>query len=132
VAKLRRYLGPRKVLAQDNIHCKVYCSRYGAVVGSANFSTNGLEIMGERAGNLEAGVYIAQSEKSFTAIRAWCHDMAEEATRIEPETLRMLQALWLKRKKFGRAKKGKKSKSSKNRKPLTLRQFLSNPIAQNG
>lgn len=72
----------------DNLHAKVYCSRYGAIVCSANLSTNGLELLeGKHANMCEAGVYIPAKGKNSVKQRAykdilqWCVRKEKDAKK---------------------------------------------------
>jgi hypothetical protein len=65
--------GDLKVL--DGLHAKIYVSRAGAVVGSANASTNGIGLTNGEERNMAAGVFFARDSTGWQqaiAFFEWC------------------------------------------------------------
>lgn len=59
-----------------NLHAKVYCSEFGAIVGSANLSANGLELLDGTPANLtETAVLVSADEKAYRDIYNWCQEI---------------------------------------------------------
>lgn len=79
-----------KARQRDNLHAKVIWTEYGAIVGSANASSNGLpEEEDSSDGLLEAGV-IVQDPAELKAIADWFQNLFEhESRKIEPRDLKL-------------------------------------------
>lgn len=71
----------------DQLHAKVIWTPTGAVVGSANASSNGLpEEESHSNGLLEAGIYLTDA-RQLAAIERWFGKLFEQARSITPEDL---------------------------------------------
>ena len=117
IEKLTRYLGKENVRQYKSFHAKVYACDSGAVVCSANLSTNGLELLSEPANQLEAGIFIGKDELAYKAILDWQDDIIKNSKVIEDWELQ-------RRKENYSAVKGKVRKS--NKQILTLSEVLQN------
>lgn len=75
------------------LHSKVYLTRQGAVVGSANASTNGL---GEEVspGTIEATI-LTRSPTSLKDIQHWFDEMWKRALEVDEQTLRKARLAWI-------------------------------------
>ena len=58
-----------------NLHAKVYVSEAGAVVGSANATSNGLAFNGRAAGLEEAACFIPREDGEWNRIRSWAENL---------------------------------------------------------
>lgn len=78
----------------DNLHAKVVIGSTSAIVGSANFSTNGLQLEGiESQGWSEAGV-LTSSPEHLSAMRRWFEAEWLRARRISSVDLAHAFELW--------------------------------------
>lgn len=77
----------RKARQHDKLHAKVIWTRKGAIVGSANASSNGLPQEEDQTGSLiEAGVFI-NSPETLAAIRTWFDRLYKKADPIAKSDL---------------------------------------------
>lgn len=87
------------VKQQNDLHAKVILSTDVAIVGSANLSTNGLQLEGgESAGWSEAGVLVTTSEE-LRDIARWFEAEWSRAREITTSHLDSAEAAWLLRRK---------------------------------
>jgi len=87
------------VKQQDDLHAKVILGTDVAIVGSANMSTNGLQLEGgESAGWSEAGVLVTTSEE-LRDIARWFEAAWSRARDIDASHLDSAEAAWLLRRK---------------------------------
>ncbi|MGK5083737.1 phospholipase D family protein [Bdellovibrionota bacterium FG-1] len=88
----KKHFRVRKI---KNLHAKVYCSSRGAIVGSANLSTNGLELYeGVPAALIEAAVFISPDEPAYRKIRQWCKTKEKQSQSISSAELKKKIAWW--------------------------------------
>lgn len=79
----------------SGLHAKVVISSAGAVVSSANMSTNGLGAEGaDASGTIEAGYFISADSKEHDGIEAWYEELWRQATPITDQDLAKAQTLW--------------------------------------
>jgi hypothetical protein len=79
------------------LHAKIICTPTFAIVGSANFSTNGLNIEdGEYSGWEEAG-YLVTNAKDVSDLAVWFEEQWSAADPISEEDLRLAKENWDKR-----------------------------------
>jgi hypothetical protein len=67
----------------DGLHAKVFWSKEGAVVGSANASANGVGFAGAAARNLEAGVYYSAGSDGWAAAGKFVRKCLKEAPIVD-------------------------------------------------
>lgn len=93
----------RKLLERDNcivlklsgLHAKVVFSSAGAVVSSANMSTNGLGEEGADASEtIEAGYFISNSLPDYKEVVAWFDNAWNMATEITDSDLAIAKEKW--------------------------------------
>jgi len=78
----------------DKLHAKVVVGCNSALVGSANFSGNGLNFEGgEIVGWEEAGILV-QDIHQIDAIRSWFNNLWTESRKIEESDLEEARARW--------------------------------------
>ena len=81
----------------DRLHAKVVVGSKTAVVGSANFSSNGLNLEGEEsAGWQEAGL-VTQDPVEIEAINSWFRTIWGDAHEISPRDIKEAKKRWKKR-----------------------------------
>lgn len=97
----------KALLARDNVvvlqlpglHAKVVVSSTGAVVSSANMSTNGLGAEGaDSSGTIEAGYFVPAGSPDHEQIADWFEEQWTKATLISPEDLTVAALRWASRK----------------------------------
>jgi hypothetical protein len=77
----------KRTRQNDKLHAKVIWTPKGAIVGSANASSNGLpEEESAAIGLVEAGVFL-DDEEDLAKIEAWFDKQYDEARTIEPSDL---------------------------------------------
>ncbi len=93
----------RSLLARDNcvvlqrtgLHAKVVIGSAGAVVSSANMSTNGLGAEGaDASGSIEAGYFVAPSGQDYQRIVNWFDTQWSEARTISEADLIAAENRW--------------------------------------
>ena len=83
-----------KALRQvERLHAKVYLSKRGAIIGSANASDNGIGFAGA-SGLIEAGILVEPDSESFKAAGIWFEGLWEKSRKIGPEALAAAEASW--------------------------------------
>ncbi len=95
--ELKRLGAPdnRSLKFHDRLHSKVYISSAGAVVGSANASTNGIGFKdGKPAGLTEAGTLYSPDEPGWIKASAWFDELYNEAKPIDAEALARVWRNW--------------------------------------
>lgn len=84
----------------NDLHAKVVLGEESAIVGSANFSANGLSLEEDEApGWREAGL-LTQDPQALQSINAWFKSLWRKAETIEDEGMEKAQAMWEKRRKI--------------------------------
>lgn len=93
----------RSLLARENcvtlklsgLHAKVVIGAEGAVVSSANMSTNGLGAEGAASsGTIEAGYFVSPSTPDYQRMTAWFDRQWMQATPITERDLAVAEARW--------------------------------------
>lgn len=93
----------RSLLSRDNcvvlklagLHAKVVIGSAGAVVSSANMSTNGLGAEGaDSSGTIEAGYFVSPSVPDYKRIAAWFDHQWIQATPITESDLAVAEERW--------------------------------------
>ena len=72
----------------ERLHAKVYVSTRGAIVSSANLSTNGMGAEGRNAGWIEAGVFTSE----VAPIESWLDTL--HASEISEDDLKAAEVSW--------------------------------------
>jgi hypothetical protein len=94
---MAKYCG--RIKTYDKLHAKVYLGERGAIVGSANASSNGLNYEGlENQGWIEAGLFINE-ENVIKNIENWFSSIWQQSKDINESQLKMAEENWLKRRK---------------------------------
>lgn len=79
----------------DKLHAKVVLNRAGAIVSSANMSSNGLGKEGfESYGSFEAGYRIAPASDSYYEVSSWFEQMWKLARPVTIQDLRRAQLIY--------------------------------------
>ena len=81
----------------DSLHAKVIFAQAGAVVSSANFSTNGLGWEGFNTW-VEGGIFVPPASSTYEEISHWYSDLWKDARIICEEDLIEAENAWSKRK----------------------------------
>jgi hypothetical protein len=80
----------------DGLHAKVVIGSTGAVVSSANMSTNGLGAEGaDASGTIEAGYFVAPTAAGYHDIVAWFDGVWSAATAITEGDFAAAQEQWI-------------------------------------
>jgi hypothetical protein len=83
------------VLKLSGLHAKVVISSSGAVVSSANMSTNGLGAEGaDASATLEAGYFVSAKHLDYKSIVTWFDDVWDQATDITELDLAKAKEKW--------------------------------------
>jgi hypothetical protein len=83
------------VLKLSGLHAKVVISSAGAVVSSANMSTNGLGAEGaDASGTIEAGYFVPAKLSDYKKIVTWFEDVWVKATAITELDLAKAEEKW--------------------------------------
>ncbi|ANG62599.1 hypothetical protein A8C75_08960 [Marinobacterium aestuarii] len=81
---------------QLRLHSKVVVGESGALVSSANISSNGLSL-GEQSGNIEAGIFLSSATDPYNDVLAWAEEVWRSANEVDQETLRKAKEAYAKR-----------------------------------
>lgn len=82
-----------EVLQLNTLHAKVVIGDSGAIISSANFSTNGLGIEGAPSWN-EAGYFIESTHPAYQEIESWFADIQSKSSVIKPEDIVKADLRW--------------------------------------
>lgn len=83
------------VLKLSGLHAKVVIGSAGAVVSSANMSTNGLGAEGaDASGTIEAGYFVSANAPDYKKIVTWFEGVWSKATKITQHDLTLAQQKW--------------------------------------
>jgi hypothetical protein len=98
-----------KLRFHDGLHAKVYISDFGAIVASANASSNGIGFSGTGVPkHLEAGTFFARSDKEWDKISQWFDKTYESSKLIDEQALEIARTRWSPtREQVSPAKEGK-------------------------
>jgi hypothetical protein len=115
-----------------NLYAKVYCSSLGAIVGSANLSSNGLEFYeGVQAGLIEAAVFISPNERAYQDIQKWCEEKVRESKKIGDSEIDKKIVWWRAQDRHGRGswrrKKDTKAANVISKQSITKEDILKYP-----
>jgi hypothetical protein len=79
----------------DGLHAKVYISDFGAIVASANASSNGIGFGSSgMPAHLEAGTFFDRAEAEWDKISQWFDKTYEVSTVIDEDALEIAKARW--------------------------------------
>ena len=81
----------------DRLHAKVVVGNKSAVVGSANFSSNGLNLEGEESAGWEEAGFVVKDLTQIGAIREWFQTMWDNAYEIDAQDIEDAKAKWKER-----------------------------------
>ncbi|TQK06957.1 phospholipase D family protein [Herbaspirillum sp. SJZ107] len=83
------------VLQLAGLHAKVVVGSAGAVISSANMSTNGLGAEGaDASGTIEAGYFVTPSTSDHRRVAAWFEEQWAQATLISQDDLTAAAMRW--------------------------------------
>lgn len=83
------------ILKLSDFHAKVVIGSAGAVVSSANMSTNGLGAEGaDVSGTIEAGYFVEAKLPDYRKIAIWFEDIWQQASEINELDLAIAQEKW--------------------------------------
>lgn len=85
------------VRQHDRLHAKVIIGSYTALVGSANLSSNGLNLEAEEVEGWEEAGIVVQDPHSLGEIRAWFESLWNKARQISDEDVRNAKLRWAQR-----------------------------------
>lgn len=95
VIRTLRDQDPAKTLKLSGLHAKVVVGSCGAIISSANMSTNGLGADGANAnGTIEAGYYVSAQLAEYKKIVAWFDYVWSKASEITDDDLDKAQNKW--------------------------------------
>ncbi|MDD3816032.1 MAG: phospholipase D-like domain-containing protein [Desulfocapsaceae bacterium] len=81
----------------DRLHAKVIVGGTKAVVGSANFSSNGLNLEGEELQGWEEAGLLTQDSMQIDAIKKWFGDMWHDSRDINDRDIEEAKVKWAQR-----------------------------------
>jgi hypothetical protein len=74
----------------DSLHAKVYISDFGAIIGSANASENGIGyVKGESGKLLEAGIFCPAGSDGYAKASAWFDIVFRESRKVDDAELKI-------------------------------------------
>jgi hypothetical protein len=83
------------ILQNDALHAKVVLSSSGAIVSSANFSSDGLHFGNNHChGWIEAGIFIHNQHSEIARIEKWFAEIAERSTQICSDDIAKAKEAW--------------------------------------
>lgn len=85
------------VLHLEDLHAKVVVGDRLAIVGSANFSTNGLNIQGNEFDGWQEAGYATDKTEDLQQMREWFETQWKRGSKITPRIIEQAQANWAKR-----------------------------------
>ncbi|KAF2991124.1 phospholipase D family protein [Methylocystis sp. MJC1] len=97
--------GNEKLRYLNGLHAKVYISDGGAVIASANMSSNGIGFAERgQAGLIEAGTFHAREEPAWDEITSWFNRAFADAKLIDKDALGLAWRRWSPPKGAGKTK----------------------------
>lgn len=81
----------------DRLHAKVFVGSKSALVGSANFSSNGLNLEGSELSGWEEAGLLTSNPLQIDAIREWFSALWEDSSEIKNSDLAEARAKWAQR-----------------------------------
>ncbi|WP_433704454.1 hypothetical protein [Paraburkholderia sacchari] len=94
IRKIRHH-PTRVVLQLDDLHAKIVITSGGAIVSSANMSTNGLGCEGgDASGTIEAGYLIHPGTEDFRTVELWFEGIWAKARPITERDLSLAEQKW--------------------------------------
>lgn len=96
VEALRKIKG-LKLKQHDTLHAKAIASEKTGLVGSANFSANGLNLEGEEQTGWDEAGLLTTDPSEVESIRGWLERLWKKARPISDEDIEAAKALWQKR-----------------------------------
>lgn len=85
------------VKQHDRLHAKVVVGSRTAVVGSANFSSNGLNLEGDELQGWEEAGLLTQDATHRDQIKQWFGAMWRDSRSIDDQDIKEARAIWAKR-----------------------------------
>lgn len=88
-------LAPRvNIRYHDDLHAKVLIGKKSIIVGSANMSTNGLNIESDEFSGWQEAGYLTDQVDAVEAAAAWFHTRWLESKEITEATLKLADVAW--------------------------------------
>ena len=95
IRALMAFDNPKMDIRQlNNLHAKVVVGEQSAVIGSANFSTNGLCLEGQECSGWEEAGFQTKSPDDVAAAQQWFDANWDKATLIKETDLKQAQERW--------------------------------------
>jgi hypothetical protein len=86
----------KKLRFHDGLHAKVYISDFGAIVASANASSNGIGFGNSRMpGHLEAGTFFERAHAEWGKISEWFDKTYESSKLVDEQALEIARTRFL-------------------------------------
>jgi hypothetical protein len=93
IANLRK-AGPEAIKQMNKLHAKVIVGERTAIVGSANFSTNGLNFEGQEADGWEEAGSLITDQGHVDSIKKWFENIWTQSETITDEDLASAKKRW--------------------------------------
>ena len=83
----------------NTLHAKMVIGNEAAILGSANFSANGLSLQGAESNGWDEAGYLVSSEKEICAMRDWFSRTWDESINVDREMLKQAADIWNRRRR---------------------------------
>jgi phosphatidylserine/phosphatidylglycerophosphate/cardiolipin synthase-like enzyme len=97
IRNLRKFRPRVEVRHHDDLHAKVFIGDHAAIIGSANMSTNGLNIESEEFDGWQEAGYHTDHSGDIGMAEKWFSKRWKEAQAVTPAMLRIADKAWEKR-----------------------------------
>lgn len=105
IIKIGKVIGFRNIKSVKNLHAKVYCTDNKAILGSSNFSANGLCLEGNETNNLIEANLLIEDSLIISQVKSWFNYLWMNGKKVDEIYCEKYMAKWNENRKRVKKKK---------------------------
>jgi len=96
IIKIGQLIGFKNIKSIENLHAKVYCTDKKLILGSSNFSANGLSLEGDETNKLIEANILIEDSSIISQIHKWFDALWASAREVDKDYCRKSLSKWIK------------------------------------
>lgn len=105
IIKIGQLIGFKNIRSIENLHAKVYCTDKKLILGSSNFSANGLSLEGDETNKLIEANLLVEDPITVNQVQNWFNNLWKGAKKVNESYCRKYLSKWSKNRNRGGKRK---------------------------
>jgi len=94
IIKIGQLIGFKNIRSIENLHAKVYCADKKLILGSSNFSANGLSLEGDETNKLIEANLLVDNTQIVNQAKEWFNNLWKSARGVDEKYCKKFNDLW--------------------------------------